>query len=296
MQTIKAGGVPEHFNLPWNLVSEDRVLSEAGINLTWKECHGGTGEMTQALRNGDLDIAVLLTEGITADILKGCPAKIIQFYVNSPLRWGIHVKHGSPIRDISQLRGKKYAISRLKSGSHLMAYVNALSHGLPISSKDFAIVNNLNGGRKALSEGTADVFLWEKFTTQPYVDNGEFDRIGECPTPWPCFVVAAREDVIHNNERELEYILCAVNEQAKRLKEHPEDSISLISKRFHLKEEETKEWFNQLIWNTDGEPNDEALLEVLEKLRLLGIISDNEAATSLDEIRDYISDFACATS
>ncbi len=295
MQTIKAGGVPEHFNLPWNLVVENKILASSGIDLTWKECHGGTGEMTQALRSGELDIAVLLTEGITADILHGNPSKIVQFYVNSPLRWGIHVRKGANIKSIDDLRGKKYAISRLKSGSHLMAYVNALHHGLPISNKDFVIVNNLDGGRKALAEGTADVFFWEKFTTQPYVDNGEFECIGECPTPWPCFVVAAREDVIKNNERALEYILCAVNEQAALLKENATESIAQIADRFALKHEETEKWFNQLSWNVEGTENDAALTEVLEKLRLLGVITNEEAKTSLDSIREYINDFACAS-
>ena len=295
MQTIKAGGVPEHFNFPWNLVVEKNSLSSSQIDLQWKACHGGTGEMIQALRNGELDLAVLLTEGITADILHGCPAKIVQFYVNSPLRWGIHVRKGSGIESIEDIRGKKYAISRLKSGSHLMAYVNALNHGLPISANDFVVVNNLNGAREALAEGKADVFLWEKFTTQPYVDNGEFERIGECPTPWPCFVVAASNKLIHENERAVEHVLCAVNEQAKELKRYPNQSIETISNRFKLKKSETEEWFHQLEWNVNGTTNDEALLEVLEKLRLLGIISNNEAKQPLDHIREYLSDFACAT-
>ena len=33
--------------------------------------------------------------------------------------------------------------------------------------------------------------MWEKFTTKPLVDSGEWRRVGECVTPWPCFVVAA---------------------------------------------------------------------------------------------------------
>ena len=53
------------------------------------------------------------------------------------LRWGIHVAKDSPIQTLEDLKGKKYAISRPKSGSHLMAYVNADNLGHPISEDDF---------------------------------------------------------------------------------------------------------------------------------------------------------------
>jgi hypothetical protein len=43
------------------------------------------------LRDGETDIAVILTEGIVKDIVAGNPSKIVQVYVESPLIWGIHV-------------------------------------------------------------------------------------------------------------------------------------------------------------------------------------------------------------
>jgi hypothetical protein len=58
-------------------------------------CNGlvpeGTGKMCQMLRDGETDIAVILTEGIVKDITAGNPSKIVQVYVDSPLIWGIHV-------------------------------------------------------------------------------------------------------------------------------------------------------------------------------------------------------------
>ena len=32
--------------------------------------------------------------------------------------------------------------------------------------------------------------------TKPLVDNGTFRRIADCPTPWPCFVIAVRNEVL----------------------------------------------------------------------------------------------------
>ncbi len=50
-----------------------------------------------------------------------------------------------------------------------MAYINAqqLEWDVMCDLK-FKLVKNLDGGVKALSNGDADYFLWEKFTTKPF--------------------------------------------------------------------------------------------------------------------------------
>ena len=63
---------------------------------------------------------------------------------------------------------------------------------------DFEVVNNLDGARSALKSDQAHIFLWEKYTTKFLVDQHEFKRIGEYPTPWPCFVISATDNIISN--------------------------------------------------------------------------------------------------
>ena len=64
MATFKIGGVPEHFSIPWT--SGEQIFQEAGLAMTYEEYPRGTGSMTSALRSGELDIAVALTEGLVA--------------------------------------------------------------------------------------------------------------------------------------------------------------------------------------------------------------------------------------
>ena len=52
--------------------------------------------MTKALRDESIDVAILLTEGIVADLHRGNPSKIVGTYVGTPLTWGVHVPAGSP--------------------------------------------------------------------------------------------------------------------------------------------------------------------------------------------------------
>ena len=112
MTGLKIGGVPEHFNLPWRLAIEEGKLKEIGLDLHWSDMSGGTGQMIRGLENGTLDIAVLLTEGITKAVLQGLDARILQVYVTSPLHWGIHVPYKSDITKVDQLEAKTFAISR----------------------------------------------------------------------------------------------------------------------------------------------------------------------------------------
>jgi len=118
MQTIKIGGVPEHFNLPWHLTIEEGAYKEKNIELLWNDFPGGTGAMCEALRNKDIDIAIILTEGIVKDIIDGNPSKIIQTYIQSPLIWGIHVGYNSDYHSIKDIEQTSAAISRYGSGSH----------------------------------------------------------------------------------------------------------------------------------------------------------------------------------
>jgi hypothetical protein len=79
MLNSKIGGVPEHFNYPWYVAFKDKAFQKNNINLCWKDCYGGTGEMCGYLRSGEIDIAVILTEGIIKDIINENPSKLYRY-------------------------------------------------------------------------------------------------------------------------------------------------------------------------------------------------------------------------
>ena len=64
--------------------------------------------------------------------------------------------------------------------------------------------------------------MWEHFTTKPLVDNQTFRRIDDCPTPWPCFVIAVRNEVLENNSTEIRAVLNTINKQTRNFKETKE--------------------------------------------------------------------------
>lgn len=268
---LRIGGVPEHFNLPWRLAFETGMFQHKDYDITWSDYAGGTGAMCQALRERELDIAVILTEGIVADIVKGNPSKIVQLYVKSPLIWGIHTGKTAPFQNADDLEGKIYAISRYGSGSHIMTYVDANNRDWDPSQQKFLLVGNLQGGLEALQNRTADAFLWEKFMTKPYVDSGFVRRIGECITPWPCFVVAAHDEVLAAHPEAIRDIMQTIQQACKDFMRHPYAAV-MIGWRFNLAYRDAQTWYNQTEWATTNRISKKMLLNVLHTLKNVGVI------------------------
>lgn len=248
MKTIKIAGVPEHFNFPWHLCIDKGEFREQSIDLQWIDVPEGTGKMCQMLREGQTDMAVILTEGMIKDIAAGNPSKIIQVYVHSPLIWGIHITAQSNYKKISDLQNKKAAISREGSGSQLMAYIFAKNQGWKTDHLQFVVVNTLDGAVEALTNGSADYFMWDHFMTKPLVDDSIFRRIGDCPTPWPSFVIAARDEILENEASTVAEILKIINRKTAQFKNIPKIDQTLASK-FNLKLKDVQEWLSLTEWS-----------------------------------------------
>ncbi|MCM8570084.1 substrate-binding domain-containing protein [Gramella jeungdoensis] len=279
MKTIKIGGVPEHFNLPWHLCMENNKFSDEGLNVIWKDYPEGTGAMCKALRSGELDAAVILTEGITRDIINGNESKIIQCYIASPLIWGIHVAAGSPYKNIKDLEGTTAAISRKGSGSHLMSYVNAQNRNWNMDDLKFEIVNNLEGAIKALEKDRAQYFMWEHFTTKPLVDNKTFRLVADCPTPWPCFVIAARNESIRKDPGRLQLMLEILNSETKDFKLQRNIDV-MLSERYQQKLEDIRKWLDLTRWSQE-QINEEDLNNVQETLFDLNLVKEKRNYSDL---------------
>ncbi len=271
MIRLRIGGVPEHYNLPWHMAMKHGKLDQQGIKAEWTDFYEGTGGMIQAIKNDDLDIAILLTEGAISGISRSANYKIVSFYTDSPIIWGIHVPAESDIHDVNEIYHHRYAISRYGSGSHLMPYVHARQQDWPVHKLQFRVINNLDGARLAFREEKADVFFWEKFTTKPYVDNGEFRRIGECPTPWSCFVVVASEQTLALHADKVKALLETTFAQAQQLTAD-DGKVEKIAQLYDLKPEDVAEWLSYTRWSQGIDLKKDVLAETTETLKDLGLV------------------------
>lgn len=277
---IRLGGVPEHFNLPIHLAKEQGEFLARGVDLDWTTFKGGTGQMTKALRNNEVDACILLTEGIIKDIIQGNEAKIVSIYVNTPLTWGIHTGVNNTLKNHHEIYDKQYAISRFGSGSHLMAIVDANSQEKEIKESQFEIIRNLDGALESLSNRETDVFYWEKYTTKPYVDQGILRRIGEFVTPWPCFVIAVRNEMLENEPEAVTRMLRIIHDRCDRFM-YQKNAIDLVSDRYDQKPKDVERWFHSTEWAIHGWVSDKMMQSVVYNLKNAGIISADQTIPEL---------------
>jgi len=280
MINIRIGGVPEHFNLPIHLAMERGDFEQVGIRIQWTNYPGGSGHMTNALRQDEVDVCVLLTEGIVMDIINGNPSKIISEYVVTPLTWGIHTGIDNPLRHTNDIFDKKHAISRLGSGSHLMAMVHANTKGHELAPEQFALIDDLDGALDSLSRLETDVFYWEKYTTKPYVDAGKIRRIGEYVSPWSCFVIAATSRILEKYPTEIATLLDVINASCQKFMED-DAAIALVSERYQIKEADAARWYHSTEWASNSWVSDKMLKSVIYHLRTAGIISEHQPVPEL---------------
>lgn len=280
---LRIAGVPEPFNLPWQLALERRAFVRAKIELKWRTVPQGTGAMCELLRKGEIDLAVMVTEGAVKDILSGNPSRIVSPFVDTPLTWGVHVGAHTTLRTAEDLKGVPFAISRSNSGSHLMALAYAKEHGWEPTEKDFIIVHDLAGAVKRLQDPEPAVFLWEKFITASHVHAGTLRRVDEYRPSWPCFVVVARQDILEEHGDAVDRLLKVVRDQARGLMEK-KSAPDMIAQRFGMTVTDAKEWFGGVKWNVDGKMGGEVLGQVARTLQDQGSLPKDAHTADLAHI------------
>ncbi|KAG8824382.1 hypothetical protein FRC19_001898 [Serendipita sp. 401] len=191
---LRIGYIREHFASPLLQFAAD----DGGKTFTLVECPGGTGQVISAFKANEIDIGVALTDALLAGIANGNQDyKMIGQYVATPLNWAVTVGKDSKYTKLEELRGTVMGISRIGSGSQTMAAVMAMQQGWysDVEKKHVEIPkvqvnNNIDGLIRSVNDGSTSAFMWEWFTTKPFVDQGLARFIGSVPTLWPCFALA----------------------------------------------------------------------------------------------------------
>jgi ABC-type nitrate/sulfonate/bicarbonate transport system substrate-binding protein len=271
MISLRIGGVPEHFNLPWRKLLSGEGLRSADIDAHWEDYPSGTGAMVSALDDEALDLAVLLTEGAVAGASRGSKFRIVSLYTRSPLIWGVHVPADSGLIAARDLEHARYAISRRGSGSHLMACAYAHSQGWPTEGLVFETVGGLDGAIEAFRAGRADVFLWEKFMTKPLVDAGRFRRVDELIAPWPAFVVCASLKALRDKRDAIALLLDEVFAVAAAMRADPATPAE-IGARYGLDAADAAQWLAVTEWATTPAIDPAIIYSVADALAELDLL------------------------
>ncbi|KAG9676753.1 periplasmic binding protein-like II, partial [Aureobasidium melanogenum] len=276
-ERLRIGYIPEHFSTPLHF-----AIKHFGLEADIKPFPTGTGALTASLKDNSIDVAIGLTEGFVADLgktnaSKETPAyKLVGTYVESPLCWAISVGNKSSLNNENELNGKRVGVSRIGSGSYVMSYVLADQKGwLEKSKKPFEVVplGDFKALRHGVNEGDkADFFMWEHFTTKKFYDNGELKRVGDIYTPWPSWMIVARDA----KDKKLEDMAEKLNQGVKYFREHQEESVEHITGTMEYSQEDANAWLKTVKFADDVRGVESSVVEhTISILKKGGVLDDN---------------------
>ncbi|KAF2716533.1 hypothetical protein K431DRAFT_235115 [Polychaeton citri CBS 116435] len=284
---LRIGYIPEHFSTPLFFARKHFDLDAELVPF-----RKGTADLVAGLKapKGDshIDVAIGLTEGFVSDLGKGKAAGsenqygLVGTYVQSPLCWAISTGAGrGNLQGVKDLKGKKVGVSKIGSGSYVMSFVLADQQGwLQEGAAPFEVVpcgdiNALNAA-VAPAEGEsakADFFMWEHFTTKYLWDAGALRKIGEIYTPWPSWVIAARNDgEVHASLADLsEKLNAGIAHYRKSL----DEAADHISSTMDYTKDDAHAWMETVQFVDDVKTVEPRVIdETVRLLRKAGVLTD----------------------
>ncbi|GAA5941312.1 substrate-binding domain-containing protein [Sporobolomyces koalae] len=289
---LRVGYVREHFSSPLlQLAAKDESIELV-------ECPSGTGQVMSRIKANEIDVAIALTESLLAGIAKKTAEfKLVGTYVTSPLQWAVIVGKDSKYEKLEDLKGEKIGISRIGSGSQVMASVMALNEGWvdsegKVSPIDFEVLDTFKNLRDGVNSGKAAAFMWEKFTTRPYLDEVRF--IGVVPTPWHSWAVVASPTTLSSTSpllAVLERFLSNLTESIRTFdasEARANESVQFVQTTFGYPEEDVRAWFDQVSYPQGPVREiEQAMVEkTFKTLEAAGVLNRPEGGWNLENFID----------
>jgi hypothetical protein len=298
---LRIGYVPEHYLLPLHLAKSHFPFPVELIPFP-----SGTGHMITSLRSDSIDLAIGLTEGWVAGLLTSQGQKekgysIVGSWVKNPLRWAIVTgKNRSDINSVTDLRQhRRVGVSRMGSGSHVMAFVLAQREGWFSSSphsNEEKLPTVILGPFKELRDGVtsnkADFFMWEHFTTKPFFhgEDTPLKNIGEIYTPWPSWHIAASSKTFPDpaKDEKLQQVFKAFDRGVEEFRNNPDEGVRLLGTGelgCHYMEEDARDWLKAVEFTEATKGVDVATMEsVVKVLQGAGVIDPATTITNGDGV------------
>lgn len=166
-----------------------------------------------------------------------------------------------------------------------MAYVLADQQGWLTSQNPepfkFVPLQTFAKLREGVNNSTADFFMWEHFTSKRYYDNGEIRRIGEIYTPWPSWMIVARDEVVHDER--LGDLLPRIDQGIKHFETNKEEAVQYISTSLDYSKKDATEWLATVRFAQDvSAVSEEVVVNTIRTLRKAGVLAgqpDNVSAS-----------------
>lgn len=256
---------------PLSLVVRDQhLLENKGYLVRWV-LSAGSNKANEGLRSNALDLGSTAGSAALVARSNGAPIKVVDIYSKS--EWtALVVAKNSPITSISDLKGKKIAVT--KGTDPYFFLLQALATA-GLTPADVEIVNLQHAdGKTALERG--DVAAWsglDPFLAQTVLEHGS--RIIYRNADFNSFgFLNAREDVIAKNPATVQAVIDVYKQAQVWAKDHPEQLAVLLAREAKVSPAVATDELARTDLQIDPTPG-AAQISVLAKILPLAL-SDND--------------------
>jgi ABC-type nitrate/sulfonate/bicarbonate transport system substrate-binding protein len=225
MREITVGVVaPAYVNVPLWVAQERGFLETRGLVAT-ERILGTTHGVTEALRDGTVDIALTAPEGSIADAVAGGPLRVVAGLIDTPPLSMIALPAHKTFGD---LRGGRIGTSSLTEGTRHVAERMLAAHGLAYPADyDFALEGSHVERWKALQAGTIDAAL-QMIPYDTMAADAGFTDLGPVTEEFALNAACVR---LPAERGAVSAFLQALAEAAEWFRGHVEESAAIAAKR-----------------------------------------------------------------
>ncbi|KAG6899965.1 hypothetical protein C0993_004866 [Termitomyces sp. T159_Od127] len=170
-----------------------------------------------------------------------------------------------------------------------MAYVMALQQGWPTDDLKFKINNDIRGLINSVNDGSTSAFMWEWFTTKPFVDAGEVkfvSVIGSVPTPWPSWLIAAHPSPTRAPVDEVRQFLENLTTYVRAFdsaESRASSNVEYIKKHFGYPSEDIEAWLKTVAYPQSClQISQEVITDTLNVLEKAGVVRMPEGGFAIE--------------
>lgn len=98
------------------------------------------------------------------------------------------------------------------------------------------------------------------------VTSGELTQLGTIQTPWPCFLIACRKDILEQYPTEVEVILANIKTACELFFAEQQVAQEKIAKQCHLSVEDAATWMKTVTFSKDQKVSKQVLQSTIDAL------------------------------
>jgi NitT/TauT family transport system substrate-binding protein len=267
------------YGLPYAVAMENGLFKKAGIDITGILGSGGGGTTVRNILASDTPYGEVAVAAALAAQRQGLDLVIVNIGTRSVAESSVVTVKGSPIKDISQLTGKKVAITSPKGVSEMLLLMSLKAKGVDAGSVTRVASGGYVNGLTLLDQKAVDAaVLIEPLSI---IRKNQYDTLyksSDLLPPMTTSVGITTREFAKAHPDKLKAIIEGRRMGVKAIYDNPQQAADILAKSFKLEPAIAKEAVDNMIaphmWS-EGDFNLTELERMADALRLNGELQGN---------------------